>query len=778
MASSLRLLFVSSVFSVILSCAGSAILANEVAAADQDAINRRHEALLTRWLQDAAQDKSPGDYFWVTSGKMDVLFHRTESGVALTALFDLEADEQLAAAKQPPFFQVDLCPVRGETPKESVDEKKEEKADAAKVELPKLVADHGWTKVDVQPNDDGVTIRFEKPEDPRLVGLAVTLQAKLQPKNDRIAWTIDVENLSDEWSLSSVVFPQISLADQGETMSLLVPHGSGILIPNPCQRDSYWYRFLYPNGWCTMAFEAVYSLEKNTGFYWAMHDPRGHMKYVFTKLNPAEDTLLLQFEHPVPDLGTKGVDFHLPGEAVWQWFRGDWYDASMIYRDWARAHAEWYPQLTDEGREDTPLWFRESPAWARIRGGPEKIVPAMKRFHEYLGVPAAVHWYDWHQIPYDNDYPHYFPAVDGFVEGVAELKASGVRVMPYINGRLWDTRDREDQDYQFTSIALAAAAKQESGKPFIETYNSKEKDGSKVELAPMCPSTKLWQEKVAELVDRHIRENDVDGVYIDQIGAASPHPCVDPTHSHPLGGGCWWNEGYWKMLDAIRAAKPSDRILTTECNAEPFLRWFDGYLSWHWQENGQVPAFSAVYGGTVQLFGRCFYDESWKGIAMRMKVGQQLGFGEQIGWIDPRVVDEPEDGPFFRQVVHLRYAFSRYFYAGEMVRPPKTGPVPTVTADWRWFGEKLVTTPVVMTGAWRLPKENRTVIFLVNISDEPITTTVTFDPAEYGWDTAKPLQATVRTDLGDEGKGETLTIEGGTHRVTLPARSAQAWELR
>jgi hypothetical protein len=29
----------------------------------------------------------------------------------------------------------------------------------------------------------------------------------------------------------------------------------------------------------------------------------------------------------------------------------------------------------------------------------------------------------------------------------------------------------------------------------------------------------------------------VDGVYIDQIAAAGPAPCWDPTHNHTLGGG-------------------------------------------------------------------------------------------------------------------------------------------------------------------------------------------------------------------------------------------------
>ena len=720
----------------------------------------------------------PESQIIIDSGNMKVTFQKTDTGLELKSLFDKTANQQLAAAKQPPLFEINLRQPYVQKPLTTAAVEDDSKPAVAK--LPKLVANCGWSKIEFQKENNGaVAIHFTQPKDPELTGLAVTLQATPEPSKNSLAWSIAVQNNSATWSLASVVFPQIALADQGEQMSLLVPSCSGKVELEPCKRANYQYRNLYPNGWCTMAFEAVYCPTTNTGLYWAMHDPMGSMKYISAKVNPTDDTLILAFEHPVPGMGKQNIDFKLPGTAVWQFFRGDWFDASMIYRDWVRKNAKWYPQLSDEGREDTPLWMRESPAWTRMRGKPDKIVPAVKHFHEYLGIPVAIHWYDWHQIPYDNDYPHYFPAVKGFVEGVAELQKSGVYVMPYINGRLWDTRDREDQDFEFTAKALPAATIQESGRPYTETYASKEKDGSKVELAPMCPSTKVWQEKVAEVVAHHFREHGVNGVYIDQIAAASPKLCFNSSHGHPIGGGCWWNEGYWKMLDAIRAEKPSDSILTTECNSEPFLRWFDGYLSWHWHDNGQVPAFSAVYGGAIQIFGRAFYDDTWKGIAMRMKVGQQLCFGEQIGWINPAVVDDEEAGPFFRQIARLRYALRRYFYAGEMARPPKTGKVATVTADWRWFGERIVTTPIVMTGAWRLPKENQTALFLVNISDKPVTTTITFNPVDYGFDGKHPLNVTVRTEVtGSESKSETFTLNEGRREVTLPALSAQVWELQ
>jgi hypothetical protein len=52
-----------------------------------------------------------------------------------------------------------------------------------------------------------------------------------------------------------------------------------------------------------------------------------------------------------------------------------------------------------------------------------------------------------------------------------------------------------------------------------------------------------------------------------------------------------------------------------------------------------------------------------------MKAGQQLVFGEQLGWLDPGLVNERENADFFRQMVRVRARFHRYFYAGEMAPP-------------------------------------------------------------------------------------------------------------
>ena len=54
-----------------------------------------------------------------------------------------------------------------------------------------------------------------------------------------------------------------------------------------------------------------------------------------------------------------------------------------------------------------------------------------RRAFELLGPPVGLHWYGWHHQPFDNDYPHYFPAKP---PGECDPASAGIR--PPTNGRL------------------------------------------------------------------------------------------------------------------------------------------------------------------------------------------------------------------------------------------------------------------------------------------------------------------------------------------------------
>jgi hypothetical protein len=143
-----------------------------------------------------------------------------------------------------------------------------------------------------------------------------------------------------------------------------------------------------------------------------------------------------------------------------------------------------------------------------------------------------------------------------------------------------------------------------------------------------------------------------------------------------------------------------------------------------------VPAFPAVYGGAIQMFGRAYRGGPSQDLAHRMKAGQQLVFGEQIGWFGPDIIDRPDSGRFLRDCIQLRWRLKEYFYAGRMARPPKLiGQVPTVTADWQWHGQWPISTDAIMTGAWQLGDRGKMVLLFANVSDEPFVADFEFERA-------------------------------------------------
>jgi hypothetical protein len=714
--------------------------------------------LALTWPAFGQPDLTTPNRIELKAGDLRIVLENMRQGLRIAGLTDAATGQELLAAEPLPLFSVTL-------------------RDAQTRELVTLTGDSGWKRVQAAYSETRGrhTLTFRTPTDDRLAGVRVDVMLDVAASDSSLMWDLKIANDNPQWALWHVVFPQVAVRNLGEGSKVFAQVTSGVELADMWSKGGK-RGGTYPGGWTAMQYMAAYNKAGRTGLYVGMHDPFGSTKDLFAEGRPAQHAVAFTFDHPVPNMGKPGTEFDLPGRAKWQLLRGDWFDAAMIYRDWVMQEAKWWPALGANGREDTPKWMRELPAWVMTGGAASDCVPQVKTFAQTIGVPAGFHWYNWHQIPFDNDYPHYFPVKDGFGEGVAELKAAGVHPMPYINGRLWDTHDKSGEDWQFTQTALPAATKEEGGNPCTESYGSKETDGNSVTLAVMCPATPLWQGRVSDIVLRLFNEYGVSGVYIDQIAAAAPRLCFDASHGHALGGGHWWTEGYWKMLDAIRAAKPADRMLTTECNAEPYVRWLDGYLTWHWQQQDMVPAFSAVYGGAIQMFGRAYRGGPTQDLANRMKAGQQLVYGEQIGWFGPEAIERAESGKFLRDGIQLRWLLREYFYRGHMARPPQfAAPVPKVTADWQWSGEWPVTTDAVLTGAWRIDRENKVVLLFANVSDSPFASRLDLDPKDYGL-VGKSVTVTAIQPDGPRLPLAVQAIEQAD--MEIPARSILAWEIQ
>jgi len=718
------------------------------------------------WVQSLLQRKMsskkiPPTWHFMKSGNLGLALDIRNDGVRLISLYDLQKQQELSADAAAPLFEVSLF-------------------DPAQQKNIVLDATRNWKNVTFQKSPNGFMLIFHQN------AASITVTASALTKDSAWSWTINIDNKNSAWAVQKVLFPQIKLQRFGDHTNAFIPTGPGRAIDHPYETKLN-YDGIYPTGQrSTMQFMAVYQNGQNPiGLYVARHDPTASLKTLQLHTSNLEMTQLLSFEQPAENPDAPGNTFHFEGSGVWKLLHGNWFDAARYYKSWVQQNAPWWPAINNDGRVDEPLWYKKLNAWISKGGDPATAPATIHKMEDFIGLPVGDHYYHWHQNPFDNDYPHYFPAVPGFDKAVPYIQQNDVHVMPYINGRLWDTRDKGLEDYEYTKKArpwTTKVYKDAKLVPYTESYHSKESDGSKVLLAAMCPYTTFWQNTVTDIVKKLTIDIGVDGVYIDQIGMSAPVPCMDPTHGHPLGGGHWWVDGYNQMLQQIQRKIPASDVITTEGNAEPYMKYIDGMLSWEWQDNGQVPAYSTVYSSAVQLFGRSYTmaKDTDPNISFRMKAGQELIFGEQIGWISPetffnsRVDDKTRN--YFRDVVHLRDKINAYIYAGEMLRPPVlTGNNPAITADWVWQGKRMVTTNSVLTAAWKKYGENKIALVFTNVNDNALTLSYLFNPAEYG---IPPRDYEIKQwNISQPEKEKKIQTDKSTFDVTLPGLSSIVWEI-
>jgi hypothetical protein len=129
-------------------------------------------------------------------------------------------------------------------------------------------------------------------------------------------------------------------------------------------------------------------------------------------------------------------------DVVLSGFEGDWWDAAMIYREWALTHAVWAQRgnLTVRAAEPGyPTWLLETPLWGATGGDPNSSTyPADNiRLAAALGTPVGTQWYNWQTQPFDHDYPVMTPR-PGFGAAVAKMQAS----KRLLSVHIWYKKDR------------------------------------------------------------------------------------------------------------------------------------------------------------------------------------------------------------------------------------------------------------------------------------------------------------------------------------------------
>ena len=582
-----------------------------------------------------------------------------------------------------------------------------------------------WDKT-VKISGNNVTMLF------RNHAAEVTLSQKFDGKA-RLESHIRVQMLDQKQLLQEVVFPDTTFArlDGGDD-KMLYPYMEGVIVDNPTVSNHPRIRqnMFYPRSYLSMQFGAYY--DKKSGIYFAFEDPDAEVKQYYAQGRRGELVAYWTGFASWKAGNTGGNQYNMSGTSVIELYDGQWYEAAKIYRKFLENKARWW--IKELPRKDTAQWFRDLPGWVQVhyshwayKKDPEIIAAEMKHFRDYLELPYGIHLYGW----YDNKknlWPHFYPydSIAAFLKDIGEKP--DIYVKPYIDSRLWAVKDggAGEYDYMFSSHGKKFAVKNPDGTMNYEHYKSTTKSNSVMQpYAIMCPGAVGWQNFMVEMSTRVLGYG-FSSLYHDEIAAARPYNCYDPTHDHPINDPKAWISGHRKFMSEIRRKNPGTGH-DCEDGAEAFIDMMDGLMIWRWY--GIDPVFMAIYHGRIQFTGRQFNYGMVSPKYHRQffpKIAVQLVAAEQLGWFQLVNMQLDDQRLFFKKACHVRNMLLKYFNEGEMLPPVKFIKHPgTAKCDWgnrhRDGGAEVVTNRVI-AGIFR--KGSIAVAILVN----PYAEKVTFEP--------------------------------------------------
>ena len=590
----------------------------------------------------------------------------------------------------------------------------------------------------------------------------------------RLEMDLTLKSNNPELLLDEVSFPYSRFRRLRNGVDrLLAPRMSGVVYERPIDREVPQPWKNYPNGELNMQFHAYY--DDLGGIYFAQEDPFGGCKNFKTRGRGGE--LEMVWTHPVAyDSGESGGrEFTLSGNAVWELFDGDWFDAGQVYRRFLSEKARWWiPKLP---RTDTPEWMRENTLWILhlvfTHQTPYDMVANLKEIRDYLELPFGLHFYEWFDLK-KGSFPHFYCKPDALYV-LNELNDAGIYVKPYIDNRTWCTmdgdapgKDGRRYDFQFNDIASKYATRTREGEFTLE--------GGTYRCAVMCPSVPEWREFMFQTAQR-LAGHGFHAIYHDEVTTAQPMPCFNPEHGHKLNDPRNWLEnGYWKMFERIVALRKKYPLLChdSEDASEPYMQYLDGVCPYRWTNAGQVPLFVSIYSGRTQFNGR-IYDHVKPGEPESFydKMAVQLVGSEQLGWFTASYLDQPDRRLFIKRMMHLRKALLPYFNEGRMLHPLLFDePIPTRTVLWGSLEPEKITNPKVHHSVFLSADERVRAVIWVNASPETITVHPKLDAS---WGRLACCSGNNESVVYPKGKAS-LTLGPREHAVWLISADDRALE--
>lgn len=344
------------------------------------------------------------------------------------------------------------------------------------------------------------------------------------------------------------------------------------------------------------------------------------------------------------------------------------------------------------------------------------------------------------------------------------MQSAGMRVIPYINGQLFDTlipRYAADN-------ALAAVQK------FVVTEMMRQDPAHPVPIAPhlehfdhitsavMCPVTKYWHDVMRDTVLEIVNDLGFDGAYIDQVGNGEVRNCADPTHNHTINGGSFWAEAFYSIMTEVRAGVPPKRgMYMTEGTVEQVSGpGFDILLGLAWTE---LPYWHAIYGGYGYATGRAGSISSALADGLCTELTKQFMVGGTMGWFTYQNYKDqffdPANAPEIKYIQALsqaRIAAKKWMVHGRATRSLALADTTGLLLGACFLREKSTETNSVVC-AVALPQTS---------PKGPPTYSLAIDPKKYGLDVPANSHV-VLTDL-QTGAAHGTFAGNITYTATVP----------
>ncbi len=545
----------------------------------------------------------------------------------------------------------------------------------------RISATSGWGNIAINNNGTTCTIDFSQPQNASLPpNLAVHFS--LQAMAGKSQWDLAVSGLGNNNTLTRVNFPKFKLKTPGND-AFFIPKFSGKEEPNPLTGNIN-YDLTYPRGrlGASMPFSAYYN--NDYGIYLAFHDANATLKNLVIA---AENNYVKYYgKHNIPDKTLPDNNWELPGVFELDLYEGNWYEASMIYKEWAQNNAMYYPQDTPErllrqeniGKID--IWGHAQPPLTYPVSQTETDIQDFINLFPST-VKVGIHWYKWNNQYMDDNYPDYFPERQGFVSAVQNIQQQGHVVMPYINGMLYDT-----DLPAYPTDGFPYATKDSDGNVYSHDFGDSEQGASINTFAFMCPSQTPWQDTLISIAGEISNRLQAKSLYVDMVGWAGATECMDTSHGHPLATGSWWFDGYQTMFTGMYQNMPGEVFITTEGATDNLTNVVDGFLVGEWREQNLVPAFQTIYGGKNQFFGVTYGGLTYNDASFYAKFSSffvnNIQPGRMYLWF-AHDQNAATARPYIIDLAVMRHKLRNFMSFGTLLKPfTVNGVIPDITSDW------------------------------------------------------------------------------------------------